>query len=89
MKNHPFLEVGAPGESCNPNRLYSQTLAALGAASSQDSAASTGLGADQKTVGTFAARGRGLISTLHDAVFLFETEINGEFDNICTSLVNR
>jgi len=74
MKIHPFLKAGAHGESCSPSWSDSQTLATLGAACGQNGAATTGLRTDEETMGTLAARGRGLVSTLHDAVFLlFET----------------
>jgi hypothetical protein len=74
MKIHPFLTAGAHGENCCPNWSNSQTLATLGAASGQNGAATTGLRANEKAVGTLAARVGRLVSTLHDAVFLlFET----------------
>jgi hypothetical protein len=82
MKNHPFLKGGTHGESCSPSWLDSQTLATLGAAGGQNGATTTGLRADEKAVGALAARSRGLVSTLHNAVFLFETGINVKFDNI-------
>jgi hypothetical protein len=74
MKIHPFLRAGTHGESCSPIWSDSQTLATLGAASGQYGATTTGLRADEEAVRALAARGRWLVSTLHDAVFLlFET----------------
>lgn len=72
MKNHPFLTAGAHGESGKPTRgLYGQLLAALGAASGDDGAATAGLHADQEAVSAFATGIGRLVSTFHDMGFLF------------------
>jgi hypothetical protein len=50
-----------------PLTLDSQTLAALGATSIDDGAATTGLHADQKAMGAGATGFGGLISAFHDS----------------------
>jgi len=65
MRNHPFSVSGMVCRNSIP-LLHGQTFTAFGAASSQHGTAAACFGANQETMGAFAADNGGLISAFHD-----------------------
>lgn len=63
---HQPLKIGGLRETQNGQFLDCQTLATLGAAIANHSAAATGLHANQKAVGALALDDRRLVSAFHD-----------------------